>query len=71
LRCLARCRCFVLEVPGGDLEAVEDEAGAVDVNLVGSEADDDLAEGLLQGAAVGGRAMWKPRPSHELATGWA
>jgi hypothetical protein len=39
---------------GGDLEAVEDEAGTVDVEFVGREADDDFADGVLQGASVGG-----------------
>jgi hypothetical protein len=39
---------------GGDLEAVEDEAGAVDVEFVGCEADDDFVDGVLQGAVVGG-----------------
>jgi len=42
------------EVEGGDLEAVEEEAGAAGVELVGGEAVEDLADGLLDGAAVFG-----------------
>jgi hypothetical protein len=38
----------------GDLEAVDEETGAADVELIGSEADDDLAEGVLDGLLVGG-----------------
>ena len=40
------------EVGGGDLEAVEEEAGAAGVELVGGEAIEDLADGLLDGGAV-------------------
>jgi len=43
-----------VQAAGGDLEAVEDEAGAVDVELVGGEADEDFVEGGLEGARVGG-----------------
>jgi hypothetical protein len=32
-------------VPGGDLEAVEDEACAADVDLIGCDAEDDFVEG--------------------------
>ena len=42
------------EALGSDLEAVEEEAGAVDVELVGGEAGDDLVEGGLEGLVVGG-----------------
>ncbi len=42
------------EVEGGDLEAVEEEAGAAGVELVGGEAVEDLADGLLDGGAVFG-----------------
>jgi hypothetical protein len=34
-----------LEVAGGDLEAVEEDAGALYVHLVGCEADEDVGEG--------------------------
>jgi hypothetical protein len=39
---------------GGDLEAVEDEAGAAGVEFVGCEADDNFGDGVLQGGLVGG-----------------
>ena len=42
------------EVAGGDLEAVEDEAGAADVEFVGCEADDDFVDGVVQGGLIGG-----------------
>ncbi len=42
------------QVGGGDLEAVEDEAGAARVELVGGEAAEDFAEGGLDGGAVFG-----------------
>jgi hypothetical protein len=42
------------EGEAGYLEAVEEDAGAFGVELVGGEALDDLAEGLLELAAVGG-----------------
>ncbi len=40
------------EVEGGDLEAVEEEAGAADVHLVGGELVEDVADGVLDGAPV-------------------
>ncbi len=40
------------EVHGGDLEAVEEEAGAAGVELVGGEAEEDFADGGLDGGAV-------------------
>jgi hypothetical protein len=43
------------EVEGGDLEAVEEEACAAGIELVGGEAEQDLADGGLDGAAVLGR----------------
>jgi len=43
---------FSGEEVGGDLEAVEDEAGALLVELVGADAVEDLAEGVLDGGAV-------------------
>jgi hypothetical protein len=39
--------------------------GAVDVELVGGQADDDFGDGILQGALVGGRV------EAEAATGTA
>ena len=42
------------EALAGDLEAVEEQAGAVDVELVGGEAGDDFAEGVLEGSLAGG-----------------
>jgi hypothetical protein len=39
---------------GGDLEAVEEEAGAAWVDLIGGDALEDLADGLLDGGAVFG-----------------
>jgi hypothetical protein len=40
------------EVEAGDLEAVEHEAGAARVDVIGSDALEDLADGVLDGAAV-------------------
>jgi hypothetical protein len=40
------------EVEAGDLEAVEKEPGAAEVDFVGCEALDDFADGVLDGAAV-------------------
>ena len=40
------------EIERGDLEAVEEEAGAAWVELVGGEAVEDLADGVLDGRAV-------------------
>jgi hypothetical protein len=37
---------------GGDLEAVEEKSGAAGVYLVGGDALEDLAEGLLDGGSV-------------------
>jgi hypothetical protein len=39
---------------GGDLEAVEEESGAAWVDLIGGDALEDLADGLLDGGAVFG-----------------
>ena len=53
------------EVEAGDLEAVEEEAGAARVDVVGSDALEDLADGVLDGGAVfweweleGGASAW-------------
>jgi hypothetical protein len=40
------------EVEAGDLEAVEEEAGAARVDVVGGYALKDLADGGLDGGAV-------------------
>ncbi len=42
------------EVEAGDLEAVEEEAGAAWVDVVGGDALEDLADGGLDGGAVFG-----------------
>jgi hypothetical protein len=40
------------EVEAGDLEAVEEEAGAAGVDVVGGDALEDLADGVLDGGTV-------------------
>ena len=40
------------EVAAGDLETVEEEAGAARVEVVGGDAEDDFAYGVLDGGAV-------------------
>jgi hypothetical protein len=42
------------EVEAGDLEAVEKQAGTAGINVVGGDAADHFANGLLDGAAVFG-----------------
>jgi hypothetical protein len=42
------------EVEAGDLEAVEEEAGAARVDVVGCDALQDLADGGLDSGAVFG-----------------
>ncbi len=42
------------EVEAGDLQAVEEEAGAAGVDVVGGDALEDLADGGLDGGAVFG-----------------
>jgi hypothetical protein len=42
------------EVEAGDLEAVEEQAGAARVDFVGGDAAEDFADGLLDGGAVFG-----------------
>ena len=49
------CGLMGREVEGGDLEAVEEEAGAAGVDGVGGDAAEDLADGELDGAAVFGQ----------------
>ncbi|HWW96059.1 MAG TPA: hypothetical protein VNY74_00095 [Edaphobacter sp.] len=40
------------EVEAGDLEAVEEEAGAAGVDVVGGDAAENFADGLLDGGTV-------------------
>src|SRR5712671_5032660 len=40
------------EVEAGDLEAVEEQAGAAGVDVVGGDALQDFADGVLDGGAV-------------------
>jgi hypothetical protein len=40
------------EVGGGDLEAVEEDAGAFEVHLIGGDAGEDVGDGFLDGVAV-------------------
>jgi hypothetical protein len=42
------------EVEAGDLEAVEEQAGAAGVDVVGGDALQDLADGVLDGGTVFG-----------------
>jgi hypothetical protein len=42
------------EVEAGDLESVEEEAGAAWIDLVGGDALENFADGLLDGGAVFG-----------------
>jgi hypothetical protein len=42
------------EIQAGDLEAVEEKAGAAGVDVVGCDAAEDFADGVLDGAAVFG-----------------
>jgi hypothetical protein len=46
---------FAGQVDAGDLEAVEEQAGAFGVDLVAGDAEDDLADGALDGSAVFGQ----------------
>ena len=51
LGCL-RCPLILLggfEVRRGNLEAVEEQAGSAGIDIVGSEAPEDLAEGVVDG----------------------
>ncbi|HEY1993874.1 MAG TPA: hypothetical protein VGG81_05680 [Edaphobacter sp.] len=43
------------EVEAGDLEAVEEEAGAARVDVVGGDAAEDFSDGMLDGGAVFGQ----------------
>src|SRR3982074_104782 len=46
------------EVEAGDLEAVEEEAGAAGVDVVGGDALEDLADGGLDGGSVFGEGSF-------------
>jgi hypothetical protein len=46
------CRLGFGEVEAGDLEAVEEEAGAARVDVVGGDALQDLPDGVLNGGSV-------------------
>ena len=51
---LARLVTGLGKVGGGDLERVEEEAGAARVDVVGGDAAEDFADGELDGGAVFG-----------------
>ena len=42
------------EIEAGDLKTVEEETGAAGVDAVGGDAEEDLADGVLDGGAVFG-----------------
>jgi len=42
------------QVKAGDLQAVEEQAGAAGVDVVGGDALEDFADGVLDGGAVFG-----------------
>jgi hypothetical protein len=46
------CGFGLFEVEAGDLEAVEEQAGAAGVEVVGGDAAEDLADGVLDGGTV-------------------
>jgi hypothetical protein len=45
---------MILDIGRGDLQGVEEESGAAEVDVVVADAGDDLAEGVLNGSAAGG-----------------
>jgi len=56
--CAERARgCLRRQVSAGDLQAVEQQAGAARVELVGGDALQDLADGELDGGAVFGHGQ--------------
>ncbi|HWW98838.1 MAG TPA: hypothetical protein VNY74_14130 [Edaphobacter sp.] len=57
LGCGGFCGLGFGEVEAGDLEAVEEEAGAAGVDVVGGDALQDLADGGLDGGAVFGQGQ--------------
>jgi hypothetical protein len=48
------CGLDFWQVEAGDLEAVEEEAGAAGIDVVGGDALEDFADGGLDGGAVFG-----------------
>ena len=50
------------EVEAGDLEAVEEQAGAARVDVVGGYATKNFADGVLDGAAVFRQGQQLPAP---------
>jgi hypothetical protein len=54
LRCGFGGGWFFGKVEAGDLQAVEEEASAAGVDVVGGDALEDLADGVLDGRAVFG-----------------
>ena len=62
-------RGFAGQVQAGDLQAVEEEAGALGVDLVGGDAAEDFADGELDGGAVFGEREVEVRLAGS-AGGW-
>ncbi len=58
------------EVEAGDLEAVEEEAGATGVDVVGGDALEDLADGVLDGGSVFGEGISKVERRTWRVRGW-
>ena len=57
------------EVSGGDLEAVEEEPGAAGLDVAGGDAEEDLADGCLDGAAVLGEGQGEGAGAGEPGAG--
>ncbi len=61
------------EVEAGDLEAVEEETGAAGVDVVGGDALEDLADGVLDGGTVFGEGDFEggaPAAAGRRVFGW-
>jgi hypothetical protein len=58
------------EVEAGDLEAVEEEAGAAGVDVVGGDALEDLADGVLDGGAVFGQGEFEGGAAGSAGVGY-
>jgi hypothetical protein len=56
------------EVEARDLEAVEQEAGAADIDLVGGDAGEDFADGALDGGTV--FRIWEDESGAAAAAGF-
>ena len=57
---LVFCGAFGFGEDGcGDLQAVEEESGAAWVDLIGGDAVEDLADGLLDGGSVFGDGQFE------------